>query len=188
MSSMSLQTTYNSAPAIGYAGMLEGDLDQDIVTMKNAEATASMPFGTAVVFKTASPGTDLDAIVPTASYVLVAGIITHSHEYARQWTDSDGNKHGDLDSVGLVPGAFLNVLRRGKILVFTQQATVPSQRLFVSTATGAGNAYTAAGQLGNADDTTGGGSTTDCTKQGQWLTTAAAGALAWLDVDFTAKP
>lgn len=182
MGNMNLQTTYSSAPAIGYAGMLEGELDQDIIAMKNVEATASIPFGSAVAFKTSSPSSDLDALLPAGSTDKIAGIVAHSHAYARQWTDSDGVKHGDLDSTGLVPGTFLNVLRAGKILVPCVTGCAPADRLYVCYA--AGSTYTVVGTMGNAAEAS---HTIDCTTQGQWLTTAAANGLAWLQVNFLNK-
>ena len=81
----------------------------------------------------------------------------------------------------------MSVLRKGRIWVKVQQAVVPGDRPFVCCTVGAGNAYTAKGQLGNADDTTGSGATIDITKLGQYLTTASAAGFAKLEVDFTNK-
>lgn len=176
--SMSLQSTYSSAPPIAYAGQLEGT-GYDIITMKNAD-TVSMPFGSGLAFKTSSPTSDLDTILPASSGALICGILAHDH-YARTWTDSNGVVHGELDGTGLVAGTILNVLRRGKIAVVCQTGCVPSDRLFV--AYGTATTYTGKGQLGNITETS---NAIDATKQGQWLTTATAGGFAWLDVDFTA--
>ena len=180
---MSLQTTYLTVPAIGYEGTLQGDADADIITLKNVEASASMPFGRAVAWKTSSPASDKDALLPASTSDKIAGIIVKSNAYERTWTDQDGTVHGSLDSTGIVTGELINVLRDGKIIVKCMTGCAPADRLFVCST--AATTYTAVGQLGNADESS---NTVDCTKQGQWLTTAAAGGLAWLDVDFTNKP
>lgn len=175
---MALQTTYLSVQPIAYAGQLEGE-HHDIITLKNADAV-SIPFGTAVSFKTSSPATDKDAILPAPSTGLtVAGIVVHSHAYARTWTDQSGTVHGDLDGTGLVVGTLLNVLRKGKIAVISVQGNVVSDRLWVSTST-TNVSFTQPGQLGNATDT----NALDCTRQGEWLSSATAGGFAWLEVDF----
>lgn len=183
MGNMNLQTSYGSTPAIGVAGQLEGSIDPDIIPLKNVEASASIPFGSAVAFKTASPVTDLDALLPAGSTDKLAGIVVYGNTYARQWTDSDGVKHGDLDSTGLVPGVIMNVLRAGKILVPCVTGCAPADRLYVCYAAG-GATYTVQGTLGNAAEAS---HTIDATTQGQWLSTAAANGLAWLQVDFLNK-
>lgn len=179
MSITGVQTSYSSAPAIGYAGLLEGNIDQDVITLKNVEVSASMPIGSGICWKTSSPASDIDALLPAAQADLVAGIVAHSNTYAPAWTDAAGVVHGDLASGGLVTGTIMNVLRTGKILVVAGTAVAPGDRLYVRRAGGT------LGALENAADST---NMIDCTKQGQWLTTAALGGLAWLQVDFTNKP
>lgn len=176
---MTLQSTYNAAPDTGYEGQLWGDSFHDITTMRNDEASVSIPFGRAVVFPT-SPTVDMSAKLPSGSLTRPAGLVVFSHNYARVWTAADGTVNGDLDSTGLRPGVHMNILRRGRILVKTQQAVVPGDRLFICKT--AATTYSAVGQLGNADEST---NTIDATTVGVWLTSAAAGALAVLDVDFT---
>ncbi len=178
---MGFQTSVLDLPAIGYSGQLVGD-DHDIIMGKNLEVSASMPFGIAVCFKTSSPVTDYDAVLP-GSPTVVMGIVVKSGAYERTWTDADGVIHGDLDSVGLIPKALLNILRKGKILVACPTGCVPGDRLYVRK--DAGEASEALGTCENASDES---DMIDCTEQAVWLTTAAAGGLAVLDVDFTNKP
>lgn len=185
MGAMTLQATYPKVPLIGLAGQVEA-IDQAgaYITqpMKNAEASASIPFGVAVAYKTASPTSDLDAVLPAAGTAKLCGIVMWSADYARAWTASDGTVYGDLDSVGLRVGTILSVLRAGKILCVTQQAVKPGDPVFVCFS--ANTVFTAKGQLGNADEST---NTINCTNQASWQTTAAIGGLSWVDADFRNK-
>lgn len=175
---MSVQTTFSTAPAIGYAGTLDSNLAHDVITMKNAEASASMVFGRAVKFKD-TVTTDKDAVYPAAETDKVLGIILHAHTYALEWTDADGTEYGQLDADGVKVGGFLNILRRGRVLVIAEDAVEAGDPLWVRcTAGGAGEVV---GGLTNADEGT---ETIDCSTKGMWLTSASAGGLAWLDVNF----
>jgi hypothetical protein len=177
---MNLQTTYNQFPPVGYAGTLESSYPAQIETWLNADVV-SMPFGTAVALKTSSPATPKDVIVPLASSgngSKLQGIIVHSNDYSRVWTASDGTVYGDLDGTGLRPGVFLNILKRGTILVVCETGCSVGDNVYVSF-TAAGT-YTAGGQLGNAN------TSSDCIEvAGMWLDTVTAGNLARVQVDFT---
>lgn len=179
MADMSLQTTYSEKPAIGYEGQIDGD-DYVARPYKNAEASASIAFGRAVV-RAAAPTTDFDAVLPSAETDKVIGIVARSNSYEPYWTDTAGNAHGQLKSDGLVPGTMMNVVRRGRMLVKAATAVTPGDRLWVR-AVAAGAEYL--GALEDADDGT---DTIDCTMQGEWQSTASAGGLAWLEFDFINK-
>ncbi len=175
---MEVQTTYSENRAIGYVGMLDSNLSHDIITMMNAEASASIPFGYAVKFKD-TVTTDKDAVLPAAETDKVLGIVLHAHTYSPAYTDIDGVTHGNLDSTGVKPGAFLNVLRRGRVLVTAEDAVEAGDKLWVRCTTG--GAGEIIGGLTNADEGT---ETIDCTAVGTWMSSASAGGLAWLDVNF----
>lgn len=182
-----VQTSYTVAPAAAYAGMLADDTENDIMTLNNAEASASMPFGICVAFKP-SPTTDKDASLPIAGAKL-AGILVHSHDYERTFTLPDGTTAGELDSTGVKVGAEIAVLWRGTVWVKVVQAVAPGDRLFVCTDPGSGgSAYTAKGQVGNAADTAGTATQIDATAIGRFTSSAAAGGYAKLQVDFSQKP
>ncbi len=178
---MGAQTTYDSNPALGYAGTLDPNYPSATLTVKNVEASASIPFGKAVVFKTSSPSTDLDVLLPAAETDIVAGIVVKSDAYSRAWTDDDGTVHGQIDSTGVRAGALMVIARKGRMLVKAESAVVPSGRLWVRAVAGAGESL---GALEDADDST---DMIDCTGQGMWMTTAAEDGLAWLEFDFTAE-
>lgn len=176
---MPVQTSITVAPSVAFAGQLYDAAQNDMMTLKNAEASASMPFGAIVAFKTSSPTSDKDAILPAASTAKAAGVIVHRHNYARTFTLPDGTVAGELDSTGLVVGVTFSALRSGRIYVICEDGCNVGDRLFIR--------YSG-GTLGAARSTDAGGSTCiDATNQGQWLTKASAGAIAVLEVDFRNK-
>lgn len=175
---MTVQSTFSDAPAIGFAGTLDSNLAHDVITMKNAEASTSIAFGRAVKFKD-TVTSDKDAVLPAAETDKVLGIVLRADTYAVAWTDLDGTVHGQLDADGIVPGAFMNVLRRGRVLVVCEDAVEAGDPLWVRAVAGGDPEFL--GGLTNADDST---DTIDCSTKGMWLTSASAGGLAWLDVNF----
>lgn len=181
---MSVQTSVTAAPTNGYAGMLDTAAPHHIATARNGEASAAIPFGRGVVWDPSSPATDRDVTLPATETDIVMGIAVHGQNFSKSWTDGDGNVHGELSSTGLLPGTIFGVLRKGRILVVAEDATTAgTDRLWVRcTVGGVGEVL---GGLTTADEGT---ETIDCTKQGVWVSTAAAGALAWLEVDFFNKP
>ncbi len=162
------QTSYSSNMAKGFAGMLADGSRADIITMRNVEASAEIAFGLAVKYGGTSD--DLGAKLPAAETDKIAGIVVHTHSY---------NKTNQLGTTGVKTGELLNVIRKGRILVTAQTAVAPGDRLWVRAVAGGAEVL---GGLEDADDST---DMIDCTNQGVWMTTAAAGELAWLEVDFT---
>lgn len=178
-----LQTTYNAAPDIAYAGMLQGSTDNDILTGKNAEASANMPFGIAVIRKLSGPTSDIDMLLPSATTQKPTGIVLHSHTHPLNWVDATGS-HAELAATGLVPGTLFNLLREGKVSVKVATGCAPGDRLWVRCiANGAIST-----QLGSCENANDGSNMIDATQQGEFLTTAAANGFAWLDCDFLNKP
>lgn len=169
---MSVQTSYGVTRTIGIEGQLADNGPHDVVPMFNGEASAKIPFGRAVKWN----GTDgLSAKLPAAETDDIAGIVIHANQYT---VGSDG----ELTSTGLIPGAMMSVLRKGRVLVMARSAVVAGvSRLWVR-AVSAGTGFEVLGGLEDADDST---DMIDCTACGVWLDTAAQGALARLEVDFT---
>lgn len=175
---MAVQSSYDNDPSIGYAGQLLEAQRGGIVTLVSAEASANVAFGRAVAFKPSSTD-DKQATLPANASDRVAGIVLKSDQYGIY-------PFGELDQTavtgGLIPGAVLNVLRKGTVFAVCEDGCVPGDRLWVRR-TAAGDPEFLGG-LNSADDST---DMIDCTTQGVWLTTAAAGGIAKLEVDFTAK-
>ncbi len=175
---LSVQTSYSVDPAIGYAGQPDESYDPaDGITLYNAEASASIPFGAIVAFKP-SGTVDKQATLPANSTDVLAGVVVKSHAYAPAFS-TGGVTVGNLDSTGIVVGATMNVAREGRFLLTCADGCVPGNHLFVRYA---------GGTKGEARSTDAGGSTCiDATTRGTWLTTATAGNLAWISLDFDNK-
>lgn len=167
-----VQTSYALKQTAAYAGMVADGCHPDIEAAFNEEASAEIAFGRAVKYGVADNG----ALLPTAETSKIRGIVTHSHAYSN-------GPYGDLGTTGVKAGGVLNVMRKGRIWVVAEDAVVPGDRLWVRAVAGGDPEFL--GGLTNADDST---DTIDCTNVGVWRTTAAAGALAILEVDFTNAP
>lgn len=176
---MAIQTTVSVGPAQGYPGMLDAAAEHLIVTGRNDDSV-SIPFGKAVIWDPSSPATDISVTLPAGSQTSpVMGIVMFSQKYARAWTDSAGTVHGDLDATGLVNGTMMNVVRRGRILVTAASTVVAGvNKLYVRSVAVLGETL---GALEGAADST---DMIDCTAQGTWMSSATAGGLAWLQVNF----
>lgn len=171
---MSVQTTYTTAPAAAFAGMIADDSENDAITMNNGDAV-SIPFGFPVAWDPTSPTSDKSATVPANSTDNLAGIVIHSHDYERTFTLPDGTVAGELDSTGLVVGAEMAVLTRGTIWVKVQTAVVAGGAVYVAY-NNTGATYTAAGQMG----TTAEGGHAVAITNAKWMSSAAAGGFAKL--------
>lgn len=166
---MSVQTSVSQNMTAAFAGMVSSGRDADYLPMRNNEASAEIAFGRGVVFERSTD--DDGALLPAAETDKPAGIVAHHHAYA---------KTTELGTTGLKPGAIMNVLRKGRIWVVCEDGCVPGDRLWMRAVAGGDPEFL--GGLNNADDGT---DMIDCTGQGVWLTTASAGGLAELEVDFT---
>lgn len=172
---MGVQTTftYNFTPAI--EGALADDGPHDIIPMRSKEASAEIAFGRCV--KPEGSTDDAGALFPTAESDVIVGITVHSNAYAV-------GTGGNLGDTGMKPGAIMNVLRKGRIWARCEDGcSAFTDRLWVRAVGSTPPEY-----LGGCTADDDGTDTIDCTKQGVWLTTAAAGELAVLEVDFTNKP
>ncbi len=169
-----VQSSFSSTLTAAIEGQLADTGDNDICARYNEEASASIPFGRAVKFGTVDNGAKL----PSAETDKIVGITLHSNEYSK------GTDTSDLSSTGMRPGVVMNVLRKGRVWVVARSAVAPGDRLWVR-AVSSDTGYETLGGLEDADDST---DMIDCTAQGVWLTTAAQGGLALLEVDFTNKP
>lgn len=164
---MSVQTSFSNNRTQGIAGQAEGNGPRITETMRNDEATAEIPFGVAI--KHASTSDEQSAALLTAiTGERIAGIVMHSHSYADTQLGDDGVK----------PGALLNVVRSGRLLVICEDGCNVGDPLHIrAVATGA----ELQGALLAAQDGT---DTIDMTLAGEWRSSAAAGGLAVLEFDF----
>lgn len=178
MPAMSVQTAISTNPAKGYVGMLDTSTPNEIITVCNGEASASIPFGYGVVWDPSAPVSSAHVTLPAAETNRFAGIVPFRQGYAPAWTDNNGVVHGDLDATGLRAGTWFGLLRKGRILVTAEDGATRGDPLWVRcTAGGPGEVV---GGLTNADEGT---ETIDATTMGKWDDTVAAGELCWLLVN-----
>ena len=164
---MAVQTSFSTSRTQGIAGQVEGNTARETESMRNDEATAEIPFGVAI--RHGSTTDEMDAILLTAiTGQLIAGIVMHSHSYADTQLGDDGVK----------PGALINVVRWGRMLVICEDGCSVGDKLHVR-AVAVGSELQ--GALLAAQDGT---DTINCTSSGTWRTSAAAGGLAVLEFDF----
>lgn len=167
---MAVQSSYGENPAVGIKGQLADSGNVDIISMVNNEASQEMAFGLAVVFEGSTD--DQGALAPDATSDVVAGILVHTHAHSNA-------PNGDLGTTGVKAGGVLDVLRKGRIWAECEDGCSPGDRLFIRAVAVSPEEE---GGLAKAADST---DMIDSQGQGVWLTTAVAGALAVLEVDFT---
>lgn len=168
---MAVQTSY----AYGFTAAIEGQRADsgavDIMAMRSDEASAEIPFGRAVKFNSTSDPTS--AVLPTTETDIIAGIVVHSYEYAPGL---------DLGDTGVMPGRYLNVMRKGRIKVRLEDAVTVGQRGWVRAVASGAELH---GGILPADDGT---DTIDCTNQIVFLEAGATGDIVTVEVDFTNRP
>jgi hypothetical protein len=164
------QTTYSNTPARGFAGQV---LRADIVVGKiQGEATAVIPFGYGVCPHASDSS---KVILPAAETDRVIGILARSHEYM------DGISYNpDVTPGGVMPGANLNIVRKGRMLVLAEDATTAYGRGWVRCTAGVAPEYV--GGIVSADEGT---ETIDCTNYIEFQEAVAAQALVEIEFDFT---
>lgn len=159
-------TSYGNKPAESFPGMLAGLGPRDLVTGLNK--VTAIPFGTGAVQATTG---DRDIVVPAASTDVFVGVAVHQHVE---------QGYGTVNATHAVNSA-VPLLRRGRIWVMAEQAVAPTDPVFVRyTANGTiGGVVTAAGQFRKDADT----SRALAVPNARWVTSAAAGGLAVLEVN-----
>ncbi len=176
---MAIQTTYTTAPAVGFAGMKANNKPERRDTGKNTEASASMPFGAIVAQDPSSPTSDKDCNLPAATTAKLKGLVAFGNDFERTFTTLSGGVAGELDTVGVTVGAEFAVVEAGEYWVTCEDGCIPGDRLFVRIS---------GGTLGAARSTDAGTSSCiDATNCGKWMSTALAGGVAKLQFDFLAK-
>ncbi len=165
------QTSITSKMDAAYAGMMRDDnYDNFTVPGISEEVALETPFGVAVARGTVDDGVKL----PAAANAKIKGVVRHSHHY---------DKTSELGTIGLKPKTLMNVLRKGRIYVTVEENVAPGDRAHIRYAAGAGGT-----QLGAFRKSSVVNETLDLTTCAEFQTTALAGGIAVVDVDFTNEP
>lgn len=167
---MSQQTTVNARMTIAFAGMLaDSDRVVHCDSRFNEEASNEIAFGTAVVRGTTNK--DNGALRPhtsaAAAAPLFAGIVVHSHDYARDV---------ELGTTGLKPKVTMQVLQQGRIYVLPEESVAPGDAVRFRAIAGAGT-------VGAFRKTADAGNSVDISKFARWITTGSTTVPAVLEID-----
>lgn len=163
------QTAIETTMPIGVAGQL-ADLwteeNGDVVSGTSEEETAEIPFGVMVAQGAADDG----VLALAATDDVLAGVVVFSHVYAKPY---------ELGDVGLKPGVTMGLLRKGRIIVFPEDAVTPESTVHVrAVAIGEEVAGAFRGSPQGTD-------TIEITAFAKWRTTGGDGDPAVLEVDLT---
>lgn len=128
---MPLDTLSYAEQSRAYAGMKSDLRDDTVVSFIQGEASAEIPFGTAVAQGAASTqsGTPDKAIQMVNSASVVVGVLLHAHNYDRE---------SQLGSTGVKPTNLISVLRKGQVYMVHEGAVTKGQPCFVRHTAGAG--------------------------------------------------
>lgn len=122
------QTTYNATLAAGYAGLLADITASEIVSKRNSDAAAALPFGIGVKQDTA----DDDAKPPTSLTDKLMGVLVYSNSH---------NNIGLLTLSATIAGASvltgdrIDVMTKGKIYAFPEQTVANTDPVYCRFAT-----------------------------------------------------
>lgn len=161
-----MQTSYDTAAPIAYAGMLADDGQSDKVTGLNEEG-AALEFGVGVIQGTADDG----IVLPGATGFSLKGVTIHDHR------DNSGLAGGG----GVADGDTVGVMRKGRIYVLPEQDVDPSDDVYLRFDPGG----TSGGTVGHfrKDDDTDGTARADQITNARWVTTALAGEPVILEIN-----
>lgn len=165
-----MQTSVDSPALLGEPGQL-ADLHTsefgDVGSVTSSETAAAIPFG--VVVKAGT--TDDSAKLVAANTDALIGITVFSHLF---------DDPTQITSAGLLPTVTFGILRRGRIIVVSEDAITPASEVHVRATANGGNT-----QPGKLRGTADGAHTIDITPFAKWRSSCGAGGLAVLEVDFT---
>lgn len=168
---MSVQTTYSINPAVAFSGQKADTGNDDCLSFVNGEASAEIRFGAVVCQGTAVN----EAILPVDANSEALGIVVHSHAY---------HKTQELGTTGLKPNVPMSVMRKGRIWVLCRSGCTAGDRLYARHDISDGGTEF----KGAPEDAADASDMLDLSNQGRWMTTASAGEIALLEVDFTSSP
>lgn len=159
---------------VGRAGQLADNGPKDVLSGVNNEASAGIPFGVAVkVDVTDDSGRGYLNLAANSDKVNGITLYAYAHQPGTT---------GDIDTDGnLKPGAMLDILNQGRVLVVVEEAVSVGDRAYVRAVASGSEVLGAFRKSADASDTI------DITKNAIFRTAAGIGGLAVVEVDFTIK-
>lgn len=164
-----MQSSYTDRFTKAFPGMRQHGGPFLCDTAIQEESSAEIPFG--VMVKRGS--VERTAKLVAGSSDKLFGVLQHSHAYDTT----------ELGTVGVKPGAMLNIIRQGRCTVRTETSVVPGDRAFIRYAAGAGGS-----QLGAFRNAAVAGETIDATGCVEFLEAASAGGVVTVWVDMLNDP
>lgn len=162
------QTSVASEVSRGFPGMIaDSNMNKDVRSYANAEASAEIPFGTMVKHDGTSE-TKAVKLTATTDKPIFCGIVTHSHAYARPQ---------EVGDTGLKPKTTLGCMWKGTIWVPVEDAVDPSKKVYCrAVATGDEQAGAFRGSADGSD-------TIDCSNFARWVSATTGAGVAQLKFD-----
>ncbi len=178
---MSIPQTAVTDAAAAFPGLIADVSQSEILSYINLEDNGEVPFGFMV---SQDDGGDPNAVMlPDAqadcTRVTLVGIVAHSHAYA---------KDSELGDLGLKVGTTLNVMRKGRIWVYCNEASGVQMgdavRVMASNTVGDEGDLDGPGSFWG--DTANGGDTVVLATGARWMSTTTGPGLALLEFDLNA--
>ncbi len=163
------QTSYSATGTAAIKGQLADNGFHDVVSYYSEEASEEMPFGVMLQQGTAVNG----ALLCNATDDNLIGILLHSNAY---------NQPNELGDEGLLPGMTLNVLRKGRVWVYAEEAVGPASTVLLRVV---GTNGTPGDQVGDFRDTADDSDTIDCSAFARFITSTSGAGLAVIEIDMT---
>lgn len=164
---------------VGQIANLAGMKDARVVSCRQAEASAEIPFGVMVCRDGTTPDTakllHTSAAAMAANQLLV-GVSTHGHSYA------EPQELADTDDGGLKPGTTFGALVEGPIWVLPEENVTPSSEVRVRVVVAGDEVAGAFRATADATDCV------DVTPCARWMTSGSTTvpAILWLDMNHVA--
>jgi hypothetical protein len=168
--SIAPQTSVDDTQGPALSGQLHGFVRgalRSYTSEEDPDTGAELAFGTLVCL-----GTDEDGgMVKATAAALPAGVVVHSHKYA---------KPQELGDVGLKSGVTAHVLRKGTVWVVVEEAVDPGDAVRVRLVATSPEVYGAFRTQADG---------TDCAVLAEacWLTSTSGAGVALLEIDLTTQ-
>lgn len=168
-----ITSTYTTKPSIVPISGTPTDLrPKDVVSRRNAESSAEIPFGVLLMEGAA----DNDAVLPSTGAIstdIFAGVVLHEHKDVTDYTSPGA----------YAPKEMMALMRAGVINVYVEDAVAKDDEVHVRLATSGGN--TIIGAFRATQDPLTASKTALVATGMRWVGSASAGGVAELEITGT---